>query len=149
MVSNSQSATGEGGQKSSALPFTYTEKFYELFPYYLAIGMTYDQYWNDNPLLVKSYRKAAELRKEQRNEELWLQGMYIYEALCDVSPVLNANAKKGTKPHPYSEKPYAITESQRKYEEEEHARKVAEKGRRFMEAVMLSNNKRFEGENSI
>ena len=149
LVSSSLSATGESEQKSSALPFTYTEKFYELFPYYLAIGMTYDQYWNDDPTLVKYYRNAAELQKERRNEELWLQGMYIYEALCDVAPVLNANAKKGTKPHPYSEKPYAITVSQRKQEAEEHARKVAEKGKRFMEAVMLANNKRFEGENSI
>ena len=111
--------------------------------------MTYDQYWNDDPTLVKYYRKADEMRSERRNEELWLQGMYVYEALCDVSPVLHAYAKKGTKPQPYSEKPYAITEKQRRYEAEEHARKIAEKGKRFMEAIMLSNNKRFDGNNSI
>ena len=146
LVSSSLSATGGSEPTGSAPSFTYTEKFYELFPYYLAIGMTYDQYWNDDPTLVKYYRKAAEIQKERRNEELWLQGMYIYEALCDVSPILHAYAKKGTKPQPYSDKPYSITETQRKREEEEHARKIAEKGKRFMNAIMASTNKRFRGE---
>ena len=145
LVSSSLSATGGSEPNGSAPSFTYTEKFYELFQYYLAIGMTYDQYWNDNPTLVKYYRKAAELRKEMKNEELWLQGMYIYEALCDVSPILHAYAKKGTKPQPYSEKPYAITNTQREQEEEARARRVAEKGKRFMDALMQSTNKRFEG----
>ena len=46
--------------------------------------MTYDQYWNDDCQLVKFYRKAHKLKNEQKNQELWLQGMYIYEALCNV-----------------------------------------------------------------
>ena len=145
LVSSSLSSTGGSEPKGSAPSFTYTEKFYELFPYYLAIGMTPEQYWDGDPTLVKYYRKAAEIKKESRNEELWLQGMYIYEALCDVSPVLHAYAKKGTKPAPYSEKPYAITDAQRKYEEEMRARKIVEKGKMFMNAVMQSTNKRFEG----
>ena len=146
LVSSSLSATGGGEQNSSAPSFTYTEKFYELFPYYLSIGMTYEQYWNGDCTLPKYYRKADEIRNERRNEEFWLQGMYIYEALCDVSPILHAFAKKGTKPQPYSEKPYSLTEAQVKRAEEEKARRIAEKGKRFMNAVMLSNNKRFEGE---
>ena len=146
LVSSSLSATGGSEHNSSAPSLTYTEKFYELFPYYLAIGMTYNQYWNDDPTLVRHYRKADEIRKERRNEELWLQGMYIYEALCDVSPVLHAFAKKGEKPQPYSERPYAITETQHRRVEEEKERKRIEKGKRFMEALMKSTNKRFEGE---
>ena len=146
LVSGSLSATGGSRLEGSAPSFlTYTEKFYELFPYYLSIGMTYEQYWEGDCTLTKYYRKADEIRKERLNEELWLQGMYIYEALCDVSPVLHAFAKKGTKPQPYSAKPYAITETQHKRAEEEKARKISEKGKRFMEALMKSNNKRFEG----
>lgn len=145
LVSSSLSATGGSEHNSSAPSFTYTEKFYELFPYYLAIGMTYEQYWNGDCTLPKYYRKADEIRKERLNEEKWLQGLYFYEALCDVSPILHAYAKKGTKPQQYSEKPYALTETQRKREEEEHARKVAEKGKRFMNTLMLSVNKRFDG----
>ena len=144
LVSSSLSATEGSGQNSSLPHFTYTERFYEMFPYYLSIGMTPEQYWDGDCTLVKYYRKAEELRNEKRNQELWLQGMYIYEAICDVSPILHAFAKKGAKPHPYSSQPYAISEKQIKKEREEKERKLAEKGKRFMEAVMHSTNKRFK-----
>ena len=145
LVSSSLSTTEEDGRNGSSSSFTYTEKFYELFPYYLSIGMTPEQYWEGDCTLVKYYRKAEELRNEKRNQELWLQGMYIYEAICDVSPILHAFAKKGTKPTPYSTKPYAITAKQVKRDEEEKQRKLAEKGKRFMEAMAASINKKFEG----
>lgn len=93
---------------SAPLP-TYTEQFYNQFPFYLSIGMTYDQFWNDDCELVVYYRKANELKNARKNQELWLQGMYIYEALCCVSPLLHAFAKNGTKPQPYPDKPYAIS----------------------------------------
>ena len=145
LVSSSLSATEGSGQASSPPSFTYTEKFYELFPYYLSIGMTYEQYWEGDSTLAKYYRKAEALRNEKRNQELWLQGMYIYEALCDVSPVLHAFAKKGTKPTPYSDRPYALTAEQNRRKEEEKKRRIAEKGKKFMEAMAASINKKFEG----
>lgn len=148
LVSSPLSAT-EGSERNSSLPHftTYTERFNEIFPYYLSIGMTYEQFWHGDCTLVKYYRKAEELRNERRNQELWLQGMYIYEAICDVSPILHAFAKKGAKPHPYPSRPYAISEKQIRQEREEKERKLAEKGKRFMEALMQSTNKRF-GEQS-
>lgn len=145
LVSGSLSATEEGGQASSSSSFTYTERFYEVFPYYLSIGMTYEQYWDGDCTLPKYYRKAEELRKEKRNQELWLQGMYVYEAICDVAPILHAFAKKGTKPTPYSSKPYPLTNKQVEQEEEEKQRKLMDKGKRFMEAMAASINKKFEG----
>ena len=147
LVSSSLSATEGSGHNSSLPNFTYTERFEELFPYYLSIGMTAEQYWDGDCTLAKSYRKAEELRTERRNQEMWLQGMYIYEAICDVSPILHAFAKKGAKPHPYPSRPYAITEKQIQQEREEKERRLAEKGKRFMEALMQSTNKRF-GEQS-
>ena len=144
LVSSSLSATEGSGQGGSLPHFTYTERFYEMFPYYLSIGMTPEQYWDSDCTLTTYYRKAEELRNEKRNQELWLQGMYIYEAICDVSPILHAFAKKGAKPHPYPTKPYAISEKQIRQEREEKERKLAEKGKRFMEALMQSNNKRFK-----
>lgn len=147
LVSSSLSVT-EGGEQDCSLPhFTYTERFYEMFPYYLSIGMTPEQYWDGDCTLVKYYREAEEMRIEKRNQELWLQGMYFYEAICDVSPVLHSFAKKGTKPLPYPSKPYAISEKQIKREREERKRALVEKGKRFMETMMHSTNKRF-GEQS-
>lgn len=75
----------------------------------MSIGMSYDEFWNQDVALVGVYRKADELRQRRQNQMAWLQGMYIYQALCDVSPIFHAFAKKGTKPQPYVEEPYPIT----------------------------------------
>ena len=144
LVSSSLSTTEEVGQQGSTSLFTYTQRFYELFPYYLSIGMTYEQYWEGDCMLAKYYRQAEELRNEKRNQELWLQGAYIYEVLCDVSPILQAFAKRGTKPTPYTDKPYPLNAKQVKHDEEEKQRKLAEKGKRFMEAMRASVNRKFE-----
>ena len=37
---------------------------YFAFPFFLSIGMTYDQYWNDDCLLVKYYCKVMGTAKE-------------------------------------------------------------------------------------
>lgn len=113
---------------------SYTEQFYEQFPFYLSIGMTYDQYWNDDCCLVKYYRQAYKIGRDRKNQELWLQGMYIYEALCNVSPVLHAFAKPGTKPLPYSDKPYPISK-----EEVEMVKKMREKENRLRAKMSFMN----------
>ncbi len=83
--------------------------------------MTSEEFWHGNPRLTESYREAYELKQEIKDYELWKQGMYIYEALLDVSPILHAFAKKGTKPMPYPDKPYGVKEKESK---EEHEKKV-------------------------
>ena len=142
MVTSSESAEGSG--QSAPFLNSYTSVFYDHFPYYLSIGMTPEQYWDDDPMLAKYYRKADEIRRKRRNEELWLQGMYIYEALCDVSPVLHAFAKRGTKPAPYSDHPYALTVTDREEEKKIKERHEREKARQYMEARMAEINKRFK-----
>ena len=105
--------------------------------------MTYDQYWNDDPELAVHYRKADEIRIDRQNQLIWLQGLYIYEALCDVAPIFNAGAKKGTKVRPYTNQPYSITERSRKLEEQEKERRVAEKGKKMMQMFAANANRRF------
>jgi hypothetical protein len=144
LVSGSLSVDGESERNVRSPFLTYTEQFYEVFPYYLSIGMTYEQFWDGDPNLVKYYRQAEEIRIERKNQELWLQGLYVYEAMCDVAPIMHAMAKKGTKAQPYPDQPYAITEKQRKREIEEKERKVADKGKRMMEMFMRQSNKQFE-----
>ncbi len=142
MVTSSESA--DGGGQSAPFSNSYTATFYDQFPYYLAIGMTPEQYWDGDSMLAKYYRKADELRRKRRNEELWLQGMYIYEALCDVAPVLHAFAKRGTKPVPYPDHPYALTVNDREEEKKIKEQREREKARRYMEAKMAAINKRFK-----
>ena len=142
MVTSSESV--EGGGRSAPFSNSYTSKFYEVFPFYLSIGMTPEQYWDGDPILPKYYRQADELKRERRNQELWLQGMYIYEALCDVSPIFHAFAKKGTKPNPYPDHPYSLTAKEMEDEKKLREERDREKARRYMEAQMAKLSKRFE-----
>ena len=142
MVTSSESVEGDG----RSVPFSnsYTEKFYEVFPFYLSIGMTPEQFWDGDPALTKYYRKAHELQRKRRNEDLWLQGMYIYEALCDVSPLLQAFAKRGTKAHPYVDRPYSITKDDREEERKLKEQRDREKAKQYMLGKMAKINKMFE-----
>ena len=79
---------------------TYGETFREVFPYYLSLGMTEAEFWDGDCELVRYYREAAEYRKQRINEEAWLSGLYIYEAIADLVPVLNPLTKPGTRPTP-------------------------------------------------
>ena len=141
MVTSSESV--EGGGRSVPFSNSYTAKFYEVFPYYLSIGMTPEQFWDGDSLLAKYYRKADELKQKRKNQELWLQGMYIYEALCDVAPILQAFAKKGTKPTPYSDHPYALSTKEREDEKKLREKRDRDNAKRYMEAQMAKLNKRF------
>ena len=142
MVTSSESVEGDG----RSVPFSnsYTATFYERFPFHLSIGMTPEQYWDGDPQLAKYYRKADELKRQRENQKLWLQGMYIYEALCDVAPILRAFAPKGTKPTPYTDHPYSITTKEREDEKKLQEKRERDKARRYMEAQMAKLNKRFE-----
>lgn len=93
----------------------------------MSIGMSYDEFWYGDVERVIAYRKADEIRTRRQNQLAWIQGMYIYEALCDVAPVLHAFAKKGTKPSPYAKEPYAVTESEVREREEREAREKEER----------------------
>lgn len=138
LVSDSQ--PHRGGESKGFATLSYTEVFYTHLPYYLAIGMPYDLYWNGDCRLTECYRRAEEIKQRQRNQELWLQGMYIYEALCDVSPILQAFAKKGTKPTPYSSEPYAITAKQVQEKREKQEQLRFEKTKAKMAAWAAKTN---------
>ena len=46
------STEGSGGVTATAPLHSYGEKFEELFPYYLSLGMTEEQYWDKDCRLV-------------------------------------------------------------------------------------------------
>ena len=111
LVSDSLPLNG-GKSANGSAPSSLTEQFYEHLPFYLSIGMSYEQYWDGDCLLARYYRKAHQMKHQRRNQELWLQGAYFYEALTDVAPTLHAFAKKGTKATPYVSEPFALTDKE-------------------------------------
>lgn len=146
MVSDLLSSTeGSGGNSTTAPLKSYSALFEEYFPLYLSFGMTEEQYWDKDCCLVKAYRKAEELKTSRRNQEMWLQGAYIYDAICRISPILHAFAKKGTKPVPYLTEPYAVTKQQEKQTEQKKEKAAYNANKARMEGFMAQFNKRFEG----
>ena len=138
------STEGSGGVTATAPLHSYGEKFEELFPYYLSLGMTEEQYWDKDCRLVIFYRKAEELRTSRKNQEMWLQGMYIYDAISRLSPILRAFAKKGTKAQPYVEEAYPINKKTVEEAELKKEKAKSEKGLRYMQAYMVQANKQLQ-----
>ncbi len=143
LVSASPSSN-EGSNKNVATLKSYTDTFNELFPYYLSIGMTEEQYWDKDSRLVIFYRKSDEMLREKHSFEAWLQGRYFYDALLCASPILHAFAKKGAKPLPYADSPYPVTKAMAKKSEEDKEKAKFDKNKSVMEMFMLKFNKQFE-----
>ena len=76
----------------------------------MSIGMTYDEFWNRDVAMVRVYRKADELKRRRQNETLWMQGLYVRDAL--LSTVGNMFADKTSKPNEYPSEPYPVTVEQ-------------------------------------
>ena len=120
-----------------------SERFEKLCPIFMNLGMTYKEFWEEDPTMAKDYLKAFEIKqkREIRNKEweIWKQGMYVYEALIDVSPILHAFSK-AKKPLPYPEKPYGIEEIDEKIEEKDEITKEQEKENERLKATVFFNN---------
>jgi hypothetical protein len=119
---------------------SYTEIFEESFPFYLAIGMSSAEYWSGDPSLARYYRKAYKIKQEEINNNAWLQGMYIYDAISTA--LHNALRGKNSKPRSYAEQPYNFENKEKS--EQEKAQEVAieqEKALAWMENFVRINNK--------
>ena len=88
----------------------------------MALGMTYDQYWYGDPLMVRAFYKADKLRQERMDEEAWLHGVYMVNALN--ATVGNAFRKQGQSPIEYPKEPISLT--RRKEEEKARTEKAKE-----------------------
>ena len=85
-----------------------TVLFERACPIYMSYGMSYDEFWYGGADIVKMYREANKLKLKQQDENNWMIGMYVYEAILDCSPILHPFSKRGTKPLPYADKPYLM-----------------------------------------
>ena len=54
--------------------------------------MTYQQYWYEDPYIARAYAQAYLLKRRTENENMWIQGAYIANAVT-VS-IVNTFGKK-------------------------------------------------------
>lgn len=91
----------------------------------MSIGMSYDEFWNQDVTLVRVYRQADDLRRRRQNEMLWMQGIYMRDALlCTVG---NMFSGKGATPIEYPKEPYPVTAEQIAEKKEAERREMEER----------------------
>lgn len=93
------------------------------FPKYMGMGMSYDEYWNGPVWLAKAYREAWDERQRREEWARWRQGLYVYNALLCVAPVLRAFGGDNVRALDYLSEPLPITEKE--VREREEAREKA------------------------
>ena len=111
----------------------------------MSIGMTFDEFWNQDVAMVRAYRKSHELKRRQQNEVLWMQGLYIRDAL--LSTVGNMFAGKSSTPIEYPAEPYPVTTEQVAEKEAAEHRRMEERMKAdFMAMAARMINQKMPGE---
>jgi len=130
---------------------TYGDIFDELFPHYLLMGMTPEQYWDGENELKPAYLKAYRLRieNEQRmaDRNNWFMGQYLIRVLHAVPLLVGGlNVKPSTRLPEYPDKPFLETAEEQKNED---VRKKREEDQSMLAMAMMQEafarfNKNFE-----
>lgn len=100
-------------------PKKIEDVFDEMCPIYMAYGMTYDQYWNCNPEEYIAYREYNRICRKRRNEDAWLQGLYVFDAITTAISNIHLD-NKSHKLNRYRAEPYDIF-AENKTDEEKKA----------------------------
>ena len=127
---------GSGVTDEPKEQLTCSQLFHKVFPEYLAMGMTYEQFWEQDCSLVIAYRKAYKLRQEEKNREAWLHGLYILKALQSGAITVNGFAPKGYSPEPYPNQPIDFTPVKPKTEQEKLDEEVKARSERIKLGMM-------------
>ena len=93
-----------------------------MFPYYMTLGMSYDEYWHGPAWLCAAYREAHDMRMKHDEWARHRQGAYIYHAILCAAPVIKPFVKDA-KPGKYPDEPWPLT--QQEADERERQREIA------------------------
>lgn len=136
----------DGKIPEASTPETYSDIFDEVFPQYLMMGMSPEEYWDGENGLLRAYREAfiqrAERTERERDAQAWLIGRYVRDALQSVYLLVNGFVPKGAEAHPYPERPY-LEQAEQKQKEERH-RAAAEKKRAAEDAKVRQSMAYFQ-----
>lgn len=69
----------------------------------MSIGVPYETFWTLNPHKLKPFFEAYKLRQKALDEQMWIMGIYVHDAVGVV--LANAFAKKTAKKAEYFKEP--------------------------------------------
>lgn len=109
----------------------------------MSYGMTYEQFWNGDPWMVSTYKDAYILRRRIENENAWIAGAYVMQAL--TASLNNAFSKSSMK---YIKQPFDIfpnTKAEKNVEITEAKNKVIEQLSAFQAAFNARKRRKKQG----
>lgn len=108
--------------------------------------MSYEDYWEREPKLVKAYREAEKIRIENKNTFEWLEGKYFFDALCVALSNFSAGLAGKIGKANYPEKPYRLTPMTEEEKEAERQKKLEAYKAYLLSWQTAFNNKHKEKE---
>lgn len=85
-------------------PTRRAEFEFEWVPQAILIGISWDEFWNMTPRILRAYAKAEDLRRKRADQEAWLNGSYTHHAvMAALDKGFNGKKSKLN----YLEKPYS------------------------------------------
>ena len=103
--------------------------------------MTYELFWEAEPEVAVAFRRADEIKRKRLNQELWLNGLYMREALAST---VGNMFSKGMK-HEYPAEPLALTEAEQQERREREQKAKMERIKASFTARALSVNAKMGG----
>lgn len=95
--------------------------------------MSFEEFWNESLDRLEMYWQANQYNIERRNQELWLQGIYIRDA---IACCLSKRAK-------YPEKPHRLTQLTEAEQEYENKRKVEQ-----LREMLMDHKRRWDAKHN-
>lgn len=143
-VTPSQSNDADGYKESNTSNrSSFAATLTALCPQYMAMGMTYDQFWHSNTAAHKAFREAYMMRLHNEEWARWRQGAYTYTALLMAAPVMRASFGKGkVEPGKYPDEPWPLTEKEAKEREEAKRIRRMEQFMARLEAEQENNQRK-------
>lgn len=103
----------------------------------MAIGMTYEQYWYGDPLMVRDFYKAEELRNRREDRMAWWNGLYMLSAL--QATVGNLFLEEGAEPNRYPAEPVLQEQDKEEARRREEEKRAKEEERERLRLVAYLN----------
>lgn len=128
------------GDDEQGVEQSFSDALDKLCAYYMALGVPADEFWNGDYTLLKFYVEKHRIAVEQQNEQLWLQGMYFYEAIT----VALAQALSKHSNVKYPDRPHRLTPLSEEEKELENQKKVEE-----FRAQLMAAGRRFEAKHKM
>lgn len=125
---------------------SYSDLFNQACPYFMSIGVSYNDFWHNDEFEICKYALQAEkISQRRRNSELWLNSVYMFRALIDASPAFHDFGDGKSHEIKFSvEEPFPLSKEEAEEKEEQKQIAFSEEFAKRMQAIARIHNQKIE-----